>query len=534
MDYIDELFKALTPITQDIRKRVLDKCKELNFDTKTGLVSLDESLINLIDIRNILVDAIEHRKLIQFPITIQKDITSILNELTKFIEGLNAGTNHVENIVNAIEKLNVYMWQYGFHNLSEQVLGYHEKMNQLKILQTELSKLKEEAEGSIQKNDELETMISNINKAYETINLTLEELTNKNRDIAELTEKANDNTQSIADAQKTTLQIEQSLKTILDNSKTVETDIKESEKNITAFSKKLDEYRGHIDTISEKANSTIEQSTAAYNKDRSAVEKLLEDNKTANTAFLEKMETNYNNAVDKWKNDYSTVLAKIEELLPRALTTGLSAAYYDKKRTEITDYEQHTKNFKRSVYGLVGVSLIPFAVSITRLIQNIPIETVILDIPRVVLAILPLYIPVVWLAYSANKKMNLSKRLIEEYTHKEVLSKTYEGLAKQISSLENDSMAKDLRVKLLFNVLEVSSENPGKLISDYAKSDHPFEEALDKSIKLASAVHKLSNVPGFARIVSVLDKKAKEVLKDEMEKAGDGLETMAELQKRKD
>ena len=128
--------------------------------------------------------------------------------------------------------------------------------------------------------------------------------------------------------------------------------------------------------------------------------------------------------------------------------------------------------------------------------------------------------------------MNLSNRLIEEYTHKEVLSKTFEGLSKQINNLENDSIAKELRVKLLYNVLEVSSENPGKLISDYAKSDHPFEEALDKSVKLASAVHKLSDIPGFGKIVAVLDKKAKETMKDGIKKAADGMEALSDLQEK--
>jgi hypothetical protein len=62
--------------------------------------------------------------------------------------------------------------------------------------------------------------------------------------------------------------------------------------------------------------------------------------------------------------------------------------------------------------------------------------------------------------------------LIEEYTHKGVLSKTFEGLATQIEELGDSETSNELRVKLLFNLLHVNSENPGKLISDYKTTDH--------------------------------------------------------------
>ena len=103
-------------------------------------------------------------------------------------------------------------------------------------------------------------------------------------------------------------------------------------------------------------------------------------------------------------------------------------------------------------------------------------------------AILPLYLPLLWFAYVANKNLNLSKRLIEEYTHKEVLSKTFEGLSNQISEIENEDISSELKIKLIHNILEVSSENPGKLITDYNKADHPLFDALEKSVQLANAV----------------------------------------------
>jgi hypothetical protein len=159
------------------------------------------------------------------------------------------------------------------------------------------------------------------------------------------------------------------------------------------------------------------------------------------------------------------------------------------------------------------------------MMQGRSLEDTILNMPRLVLAILPLYIPVLWLAYSFNKKMNLSKRLIEEYTHKEVLSKTFEGLSTQIQYIDDADISADLKTRLLYNILEVSSENPGKLISNYNKSDHPLMDALDKSIKLNHSIEFLAKVPGMSKLVEILEKRGSELLEKESKKAVDGIES---------
>lgn len=230
--------------------------------------------------------------------------------------------------------------------------------------------------------------------------------------------------------------------------------------------------------------------------------------------------------VERWNSEYTAISKQIQALLPNALTAGLSSAYTIKKDDEVKDITTHTGKFEKAITYLVFISLIPFAVSIVLLIQGKALDRVLLDMPRLVLAILPLYVPILWVAYSTSKKINLSKRLVEEYTHKEVLSKTFEGLSNQISTIPDGDISADLRIKLLYNILEVSSENPGKLITDYNKADHPLMDALEKSVQLTNAVEKLSQIPGFSTIASVLDKKSKDILKDKANKATAGLAGM--------
>ena len=234
---------------------------------------------------------------------------------------------------------------------------------------------------------------------------------------------------------------------------------------------------------------------------------------------------------ENWELQYKDVLSRIENLLPQALTVGLSFAYSEKKEAEEKESVKHARTFNYAIWGLVAISLIPFTISIISIINKISLEEVIFRVPRIVLAILPLYLPILWVAYSANRKMNLSKRLIEEYSHKEVLSKTFEGLSKQISTINDDNISSDLRIKLLYNILEVNSENPGKLISDYNKSDHPLMDALDKSIKLTNAVTKLAKIPGFTKLAATLAKKSDTILENETKKAEAGLESIASEKK---
>ena len=242
--------------------------------------------------------------------------------------------------------------------------------------------------------------------------------------------------------------------------------------------------------------------------------------------FTSQKESDYRDMFSGWESGYTKSLKSIDDLLPNALTVGLSHAYSKKKESEIKESEIIELKFNKAIRWMVYVSLIPFGISIVSWITNKDLDKVLLDMPRLVLSILPLYIPVLWLAYTAIKSLKLSKRLIEEYTHKEVLSKTFEGLSKQIENIEDKDISFDLRTKLLYNILEVNSENPGKLITDYNKSDHPLMDALEKSFKLANAVDKLAEIPGLSKLAKVLDKKSKRILKEKQEKANEGLDSL--------
>jgi conjugal transfer/entry exclusion protein len=371
-----------------------------------------------------------------------------------------------------------------------------EKIEQYKINISRINELSKDTENDIEKIQEKIALIDTLFEGKENLDSNIEDLTNIYNTGTDVSNKIN--------------AIYNGIKKKKDEIETLSYEIfgyeETDEENISS----------HVDGLKDE----LEQSYIAIEKDLEKLEKALTD-----------LDSNTNSKYDQFLKSkeatYNSLVKDIEELLPRALTAGLSHAFSDKRESEIIEGNKLLKTFKSSIIGLVAISLIPFSVSIYLLISGNTLIEVINNMPRMVLSILPLYVPIVWLAYSSSKKINLSKRLVEEYTHKEVLSKTFEGLSKQIENIEDDDMSSELRVKLLYNILSVSSENPGKLISDYNTADHPLMDALDKSTKLSDAVESLSKIPGLSKLSKILEHKANEIQRVQDKKAKAGLEAVS-------
>ncbi|MDC5707325.1 hypothetical protein OPW41_21130 [Vibrio europaeus] len=258
----------------------------------------------------------------------------------------------------------------------------------------------------------------------------------------------------------------------------------------------------------------LESSYKQIKADLASIDENLSLTKNTQIIALNQIENDYKESLDsfiqKAEISKNAVVEQLKSLLPDALTAGLSGAYVDKIKVEKEQLIKHEASFNKAILGLILCSLIPVAFSILRILfLKEPFDIVIKDAPMLYSMMLPVYAPILWVAYSSNKSYKLSKRLIEEYTHKEVSSRTFEGLSNQINNIGEDDTSGELRTKLLFNLLQVNSENPGKLISDYNNSDHPIIDAIDKSSKLADAINRLDNVPLVSPLLKHLNAKEK-------------------------
>ncbi|WP_440060430.1 hypothetical protein ACTAB0_14245 [Pseudomonas syringae] len=328
--------------------------------------------------------------------------------------------------------------------------------------------------------------------------------------------------------------VNESIKNLLTHSMKRKSEI--DELHVKTFGADVKDSAGeiaHIDGLVDELASTYDSLVSRSESLEVALQEAVKDITGKHHAQLGKDKAEFDALLAKSTDSIGAITAQITGLLPGAMAEGLSAAYEKKKEDEIASQSKHEFSFRVAIGLMVAVSLIPFGIDVYLLVgKDFDILRVINNTPSIIVSILPLYFPVLWLAYSSNKKLNLSKRLIEEYTHKAVLGKTFSGLSNQIESLPHESSVRDdLRTRLLFNLLQVSSENPGKLITDYNKSDHPLMEALENSAKLSGSVEALAKIPGFSAISRSVTARVENALSKEAAKVEEGLETMTELEK---
>ena len=224
--------------------------------------------------------------------------------------------------------------------------------------------------------------------------------------------------------------------------------------------------------------------------------------------FEEENQQACNSAVNKAKEELSAVKEKLENLLPDALTAGLSSAYEKNREMEQREQTKSFATFVLCIICMILLAIVPAGINFWLWWHDKrEILEILMKLPREMLCVLPLYIPLLWLAFFANKRANLSKRLIEEYKHKEAVSKTYEGLSKQISALTDEKISRELQARLLYNTVMLSEKNPGELIKNYNRPDNPLLDVLNSGYELSESLNKLAAFPGMERIIKAINER---------------------------
>lgn len=378
--------------------------------------------------------------------------------------------------------------------------------------------------------DEVDALTISIKEAYDNLNQLINENATKTQNLDEQIKIIEEQNQKIEIVQKDLITSKNTLQPIMDTiqnaSNVLEkiTNIKTNiENNYTATSDKQKKVEELYDiAIKQKADiDKIQRQIVGYtqyNKETGKDEQINGIKQDLEETFdelssqfevtqkeIESYQDSKNAEIENFILDMQTkyyeLIKKIESLLPNALTTGLSHAYHEKKVVERKERDNAYKLFKNSIIWMFCVAIIPVGLTCYMFWGlKFDIQTIINDTPKIMTAVLALYAPIMWLAYSANKRMNLSKRLIEEYTYKESLSKTFEGLSKQIENINDKDVANDLKSKLLYIIVSMNSENPGKLMKGYNKPDHPIMDIINNSVKLTDSIQNLANTPIFGKL----------------------------------
>ena len=231
-----------------------------------------------------------------------------------------------------------------------------------------------------------------------------------------------------------------------------------------------------------------------------AIKNRFEKTKGTLDEFEKEIKTKLDGYFNETQKKIDGYCLKIEELFGGAVAVGLGQAYHEKCKDEKKNYRCYARHFGCALIMLVFVGVL---IAISNLVYALVVNSAssFEGVRYISLLALPIIVPIIWFAFVTSRKANLAKRLAEEYSHKEVVSKTYEGLSRQIDSLGIDSESvRELKKKLLGNTIAVNEKNAGELIRGYNRPDHPI-------LELAEKVDKLNKDGMFAKLMNLFNKR---------------------------
>jgi hypothetical protein len=262
-DYLAQIWSLCTTLSSEALDAAETKTKANQFNVDRGDVSFTEVAINLASAREVLKDAIEQQKLIQLPITVQKELFSNLQVISKALQGIMNNSDEIINLGNAVEVLNTSIWKYGLHNLSDQVLGYQEKLNQLKQQDVRVKQLVATLEKGRLASDNLTQLAEQAQKNIEQIEksqlLMQQEVATATASRQQIQDEMTKATSAATTAQQAEAQVGQSSATV----KAAVAEITPLETSIKGFFAEIDTYRKQIATSTDEASKFVTDSTAS-------------------------------------------------------------------------------------------------------------------------------------------------------------------------------------------------------------------------------------------------------------------------------
>jgi hypothetical protein len=265
-EYLGQIWAVISTFTNKAFAAAKKKCIELGFEPNRGIVPLQESFVNLGSAQAILEDAIEKQKLIQLPITVQKELLANVESIAKFLQGLISGADEVANLTGAIETLNASIWKYGLHNLSNEVLGYQKKLNQIKNQELEIARAIEElraaqeiAKTTISASTEVQAQAVAVAKTLEAVKTTNDSATEVLKQLNEVGTKSG--------ALYATIQQQETQSGLLAATiKTANNELVAMDASIRKFYGDVGEYRNKIDQATKDAEAVVKNSESRLNE----------------------------------------------------------------------------------------------------------------------------------------------------------------------------------------------------------------------------------------------------------------------------
>jgi DNA repair exonuclease SbcCD ATPase subunit len=239
------------------------------------------------------------------------------------------------------------------------------------------------------------------------------------------------------------------------------------QKEYTEFSSAIEDISTHLNTAEQipKVLEASQETIRAVGSQINTMKESAEDN-YKEIKELSKTSSVISEAVKQQEFVLAELLLhaeglrqRTEALLPGAASAGLASAFKERKESFRSP---------KKLWGSVFVLSIVALVVVAAFSDSLPFELTTLNYETIYLYIfikLPFVAPLVWLAVYAGRRHSQALRLEEDYAHKEVLSKSFEGYKNQLMEIESesDSGRKQSTLGLIETTLEALSLHPGRI-----------------------------------------------------------------------
>lgn len=483
LDTLSKIWEATTKLSEEAIEAARVKALSLSFDIDRGPVGFAETRINLIHSRNVISDAIEHEKLVQLPLSIQTELLKLLNAMIGHLAALAEGKDEIVVFAGKVEQLSAFLWQYGFYNLSNEVLGYQRKLNQLKALEVEsdkmIQKLKD-AQALAEASAEILRSIQDIEASIKTTN---EESTALRKQIADVASAVVVEQQAAAAALASVKQQNEDGARLIATITTVEGQARASGEQIATIlaqaEPKIEELKAVVlagqqgnssnqaaaNTLSQKLNAEVELMMGAQKEELSALQTRIEDAakllSEASSAAIKSFEVtsneNLTTAIQEsnaalgtlgktWKAEADSLLAneteklqsltgelqrlelQIKDQIEKAIGFSLFGAFQTRQESIVV-----SKNFWRWALFICTGAGVALGIYFIVAFQHMS------SFNYLYLAKLALSLPVIYAISFCSLQYSKERRLEEEYAFKASISVSlnpYQELVRRIVDME--------------------------------------------------------------------------------------------------
>ncbi|SLM48086.1 conserved protein of unknown function [Nitrospira japonica] len=424
---IERILELLNSLSEDAQNAIIKKCKELGFDPNKGDISLEESFINLNSARAILKESIAQSKLIQLPLSVQKNLLPLLENIQRLQAEIINGTDQVVNLVNVIEALHFAVWTFGLHKLSGEVLGLETKMNQLKQLELDATKLKAELQDGLRVKESLDKIQTQASDQAASLHRLLGE-------SHETLRKINDNLSTSSEANQKVGALLQTIQQSDVASSQFSANAKASQSAVAAIENKIQEFLSQIDTYRDK---------------------------------LVKMSTDAENTVAEHSAETGRLISQLKELedlikLQIQKATGFSLFHSFQTRKESL-----VKSKQFWIYAIVG--LICISLGFTGWIISTVPET----LDTAFYLKLTISIPIIFLITFCTLQYSRERRLEEEYAFKSNISISlipYQELVDKLTDKSKQAERDRYATFIIESIGKVFSSPTDKVFEDRSAS----------------------------------------------------------------